>query len=65
MKATVSTGKGLSFRSVNVEVNNYDEMTPDAAKACARIAFGNAVGPYTVSGGGKVYRVSKGKARKA
>ena len=64
MKATVSTGKGLNYRSVEAEIASRPKMTPQAAVAFAKVAFGNAVGPYVVSGGGKVYRVHNGKARK-
>jgi len=64
MRATVSAGKGLNFRSVEAEIPARTEMTPQAAVAFAQVAFGNAIGPYTVSGGGKIYRIRHGKARK-
>jgi len=66
MKATVTTPRGISdgVRSVEVEISAYSEMTPQAALAFARVAFGNTRGPYTIRGDGKTYRVTNGKARK-
>lgn len=66
MKATVTTGKGLGRRNAEVEISARSEMTPEAAIAFRDMAFGVAA-TATVSGGGKVYRVSgigtKAKAR--
>ena len=67
MKATVSTGKGLNFRSTEAEIPARSKMTPKAAIAFRNVAFG-AGASATVSGGGKVYRVTgvgaKAKARR-
>ena len=64
MKAIVSAGRGLNFRSIEAEIAARTEMTPATAKAFAQVAFGNTVGPYTVSGDGKVYTVRNGNARR-
>lgn len=57
MKATVSTGKGLNFRSAEVEIKARKKMTPKAAIAFRDVAFGRAASA-TVTGGGKSYRVT-------
>lgn len=65
MRATISIGKGLDFRSQEVEINNISEMTPKNAIAFRNVAFGVGAS-VNVVGGGKAYRVSGiGAAAKA
>ena len=62
MKATVSVGSGLNFKSVEVNIPNIKEMTPKTAKSFSRVAFGHALGT-TVTGGGKTYRCTRSGVR--
>lgn len=57
MKATVSTGKGLNFRSVEANIPNIRRMTPKNAISFRNLAFGVGASA-TVCGGGKTYRVT-------
>jgi hypothetical protein len=62
MKATVTTGQGMTFLSVEVEMPNVHKMTPKAAKSFSRVAFGHAIGT-TVIGDGKIYRCTRSGVR--
>jgi hypothetical protein len=62
MKATVSTGQGLSYKSVEVEISAIQKMSPKAAKSFSRVAFGHALGTM-VCGGGKAYRCTRSGVR--
>ena len=68
MRASVTTGRGMNFRSTDVEIANIHEMTPNNAIAFRNVAFGVAA-RATVRGGGEIYHVSgigsKAKARRA
>ncbi len=63
MQATVTAGRGLNRKSVQVKINNVNKMTPKAARSFSRVAFGHANGT-TVQGGGKTYRCTKSGTRR-
>lgn len=63
MKAYCSTGRGLNFRTIQVEIPNVRELTPRTARQFASVAFGHSFG-VTVATDKVAYRCTKSGVRR-